>query len=75
MILDRPLTAAERAESQRNMYLFNAVNGLSYMCVGETVMILLAVKTGCPDSVVAILGAMFYFGFLLLLLASLSRRA
>lgn len=66
MILDRPLTAKERAKSQRNMYSFNAVNGLSYMCLGETVIILLAVKTGSPDAVVAILGAMIYFGFLLL---------
>ncbi len=66
MILDRPLTADERGRSQHWLHAFNAINGLSYMCVGETIMILLAVRLGFPDSVVGILGGMIFFGFLLL---------
>jgi len=42
------------------------MNGLAYMCVGETIMILLSVKLGFPDYVVAILSGMLFFGFLLL---------
>lgn len=66
MILDHPLTKEQRQASQRNINYFNAINGLSYMCLGETIMILLAVKLKSPDYVVAILGGMLYFGFLLL---------
>ncbi|MGI6496239.1 MAG: MFS transporter [Kiritimatiellia bacterium] len=66
MILEQDLTPGQRRRSQRNMNAFNAVNGLSYMCVGETLMILLAVKLGFSDVVTAVLGGMFFFGFLLL---------
>ena len=48
------------------MRLFNAVNGFSYMCVGETMMVLLAVRLGMPDSVVAIISGMLFFGYLIL---------
>ncbi|MBP5232861.1 MAG: MFS transporter, partial [Planctomycetes bacterium] len=66
MILDHPLTAAQRAVSQKNYNLFSLVNGFSYMCLGETVLILLAVQIKCPDWVIAALGAMMYIGFLML---------
>ena len=66
MICNRPLTTAEMASSQRNYLLYNGVNGASYMCLGETVLILFAVKLHCSDTVVAILGGMIFFGFLLL---------
>lgn len=66
MIVNRPLTPEEKKISQRNYNCYCAVNGASYMCLGETVMILFAVRLGCPDTVVAILGAMLFFGFLLL---------
>ncbi len=66
MILDQELTVEQRMRSQRNLNYFNAVNGLAYMCVGETIMILLAIKLGFPDYVVAILSGMMFFGFLLL---------
>ncbi|MEA4863105.1 MAG: hypothetical protein AB7F40_05840 [Victivallaceae bacterium] len=66
MITGQPLTPEQRASSQKNNYIFNAFNGLSYMCLGETVIILLAVRLGAPDAVISMLGAMIYFGFLLL---------
>jgi len=66
MITGKPLTREQRVSSQRNNYMFNALNGLSYMCLGETVLILLAVRLGASDAVVSMLGAMIYFGFLLL---------
>ena len=66
MIRQQPLTVEQRRESQRNYNLFNLINGLSYMCLGETVLILLAVRLGCPDYIVSALGAMLYFGYLLL---------
>ena len=66
MICAEALTAEQRAVSQKNYNWFNIVNGLSYMCLGETVLILLAVQIGCKDYQVAALGAMMYLGFLLL---------
>lgn len=66
MILNRPLTQEEKKSSQRNYKWFNVVNGASYMCLGETVLILLAVKLECSDSIVAIFGSMLYVGFILL---------
>jgi len=66
MICKGPLTPAQLESSQRNYHIFSLVNGLSYMCLGETVLILLAVRLDCPDYIVSTLGAMIYFGFLLL---------
>lgn len=66
MILEHELTLEQRLRSQRNINAFNAINGFSYMCVGETIMILLALKLGFSDVVTAVLGGMIFFGFLLL---------
>lgn len=66
MICNRPLNEQEMHSSQRNYLLYNGVNGASYMCLGETVLILFAVKLHSPDTVIAILGGMIFFGFLLL---------
>ena len=66
MILDQTLTPEQQRRSQRNLHCFNVINGVSYMCLGETILILLAVKLHSPDYVVATLGSMIYFGFLLL---------
>ncbi len=72
MIYPGPLTALQQAKSQRNYNIFNVINGLSYMCLGETVLILLAVQLDCPDYVVSTLGAMMFFGFLLLPLGKIA---
>ena len=69
MIFDRPLSAEERRASLRRIALFSLVNGVSYVCVGETIMVLAAVRLGwlgCPDAVTAAIGTMLYVGFALL---------
>ncbi len=66
MIVDGPLSRERQAISRKNYNIFNSINGLSYMCLGETVIILLAVKLNFPDAFIACLGAMLYFGYLLL---------
>ncbi len=71
MIRKGPLTAEQLASSQRNYHIFSLINGLSYMCLGETVLILLAVRLDSPDYIISTLGAMIYLGFLLLPLGKL----
>jgi len=66
MLYDRPLTGEQRRISQLNYNRFSAVNGASYMCLGETVIILFAVKLSAPNIIVAVIGAMMFLGFLLL---------
>lgn len=65
-ILGRPLTAEERRASQRNYGRFCLVNGVSYMCLGENVLVLFAARLETPDPIVAILGSMLYVGFVML---------
>ena len=66
MIRKQPLTPEQKQISQRNYNFFSAVNGASYMCLGETVIILFAVKLHAPNILIAVIGAMMYLGFLLL---------
>ena len=66
MIFQGPLSVARQHRSQKFYYIFNLINGLSYMCLGETVIILLAVKIKSPDAIVAVLGSMSFFGYLML---------
>lgn len=66
MILGRVLTPAERKSSQRNYNLFSMINGASYMCLGENVIVLLAVHLGAPNAFVAILGSMVFLGYLVM---------
>ena len=66
MILNRALNDEEMRLSRRYYIIYNIINGFSYMCLGETVILLFAVKLGCSDAVVAVLGSMLFWGFLLL---------
>lgn len=66
MMYDRPLTDAERQKSQLNYNRFCLVNGASYMCLGESVVVLFAVRMGMPNAVIALLGSMVFLGYLLL---------
>lgn len=66
MILGRQLTAAERRRSQNLYCAFNFVNGMSYMCLGEGVLVLFAAQLGAPNAVVSLLGAMLYVGYAML---------
>lgn len=66
MICHRQLNTQEQHSSQKSYYIFNLFNGGSYMCLGETILILFALQLKCSDTIVAILGAMIYFGYILL---------
>ena len=66
MILGRPLTAAERRKSQRLYGAFNFGNGMSYMCLGENLLVLFATQLGAPNAVIALLGAMQFVGYAML---------
>ena len=66
MILGRQLTAQERRRSQHLYCAFNFVNGMSYMCLGESLLVLFAAQLGAPNAVVALLGAMQYIGYAML---------
>lgn len=65
MTLGRPLDAEERRVSQRNYGRFCLVNGASYMCLGENVLVLFAAQLGAPNAVVSLLGAMLYVGYVM----------
>ena len=66
MIYDKPLTNRQMLLSQKNYTLYCLFNGASYMCLGETILILFAENLNSHNAVISILGSMLYFGFLLL---------
>ena len=66
MIISGPFTDKLRRRSQKYFYLYNLLNGASYMCLGETIIILLALKLKCRDSVVSTIGAMLFYGYAIL---------
>lgn len=61
MISRIPLTERQREASQRNFNRYNMLNGASYACLGETVVILFALKLGAPNVVAAAIGAMVFW--------------
>ncbi len=66
MIYDQALTKEQRKKSQLNYIAYNAINGASYMCIGETIILLLATKLNAPAYIISIIGAMIYFSYLLI---------
>ena len=66
MIYSGPLTAAQRRKTQKNYRIFCLFNGFSYMCLGETIVVLFAIKLNAPNGMVAALGAVIYFAFFML---------
>ncbi len=66
MIIQGELSERQRLDSQKNWNIFNLFNGFSYMCLGDTVIILFAVQLGAPEYFISLIGSMIYFGFLLL---------
>ena len=74
MIFDHPLTKEQRKASQLNYNRYCLVNGASYMCLGEMVVVLFANKLEASNTVIAVIGAMLYLGYLLLPLGVLRTR-
>lgn len=66
MIQNSPLTEKQRKKSQFYYKIYCLINGVSYMCLGETVLILFAVKIHAPNTLIAVLGAMMFLGYLIL---------
>ncbi len=66
MIVPGAITPAQKQQSQNAYNLFCLLNGISYMCVGETIIILFAVNLNMPDLCVSAIGAMLYVGYLML---------
>ena len=66
MICHAPLTQAQMRRSQNNYICYSAINGVSYMCLGETVIVLLAVRMNMPDWCVSIIGSLLFFGYLMM---------
>ena len=66
MVVGRPLEPRERLASQRRFNAFNFGNGVSYMCLGENLLVLFAARLDAPNAVVALLGAMLYIGYAML---------
>ncbi len=62
MIIDGTLSLSQKERDRKNYNRFNLINGLSYMCLGETVIILFAMRMNCPDFVVSALGAFLFLG-------------
>ncbi len=66
------LGEAQMKRSQRYLYAFNAVNGFSYICIGDIVVSLLAIREEFPDWAVATIGCFLYLCYLFM---PLGRRA
>jgi len=66
MIFEGEVPAEYRRRSQKNYYFFSSLNGISYMCLGENILILLTIRLGFPDYVVSIMGAMQMLACLML---------
>ncbi len=52
--------------SRSNYLWFSTINAFSYMCLGETMIILFAVKLGMSNFVISVIGALIYIGFVML---------
>lgn len=66
MIYPGPLNREQRLKTQKNYCIFNLINGASYMCLGETIIVLFAIKLNAPNGMVAALSATLYFAFFML---------
>ena len=66
MIYNHPLTEEQKKKSQFYYKVYCTINGGSYMCLGETVLILFAVKCHAPNGLITVIGSMIYLGFLVL---------
>ena len=66
MIYPGPLNREQRLRTQKNYNIFCLLNGMAYMCLGETIIVLFAIKLNAPNGMVAALGAVLYFSYFML---------
>lgn len=60
MIVKGALSPSQMEAGRRNYNIFNLINGFSYICLGEMVIILFAIRMGSPDFCIAILGSFIF---------------
>ncbi len=60
MIIKGALSPSQMEKGRRNYNLFNLINGFSYICLGEMIIILFAIRMGSPDFCIAILGSFIF---------------
>lgn len=66
MIVNGELSPELKRVSRKNYLIFSTINGFSYMCLGETMIILFAVKVEMSNFAISTLSALIYVGFVLL---------
>ncbi len=66
MIYPGPLNREQRLRTQKNYNIFCLINGMAYMCLGETIIVLFSIKLDAPNGMVAALGAVLYFSYFML---------
>lgn len=64
VIRDRDLTYEEKLLGQNRYKTFTGFNALSYICIADNVLLLFAIRAGCPGYLAAVLASLPYLGFI-----------
>ena len=67
MIIDRKLNLSEKASARKKYLFFTFTSGISYFCLADNIIILFALKLGCPDYFVAIIASFAYLGLIMII--------
>jgi len=62
LIIDKKITLKDQKQGQNFYMIFSIFNALSFICLADSLLILFALKMGCPDYFVAILASFMYLG-------------
>lgn len=62
MITNEKITLKDQRGSQNLYMTFSIFNAFSFICLADSMLILFALKMGCPDYLVAMFGAFIYLG-------------
>ncbi|OGV47983.1 MAG: hypothetical protein A2017_02925 [Lentisphaerae bacterium GWF2_44_16] len=57
MIVKGKLTLSQQVAGRNRFLFFSLINGVSFTCLADNILILYSLKSGCPDYVVAILAS------------------
>lgn len=60
MIIHGSLSLSQQESGRRYYNKFSVLNGISYICLGDTILILFAIKLGCPDYCISILASLAF---------------
>jgi Na+/melibiose symporter-like transporter len=69
---NKKISAFEMRRGQRFYNIFSCFNAVSFICLADSVLILLALKMGCPDYLIAIITSFMYLGNLSIILGKLA---